>query len=331
MPEKILTGIKASGRIHLGNYLGAIKPSLNLSQSDKVSSYFFIADGHSLTSHPNPVSLKQSIYKVGAAWLACGLNPDKVFFYRQSDISELFELNWILSCVTPKGLMNRAHSYKAKKEENKNLGKKDLDDKIYMGLYNYPILMSADVLLFSPDTVPVGRDQIQHLEMIRDIAGKFNHIYKTDLFALPKAFFEKSAILPGLDGRKMSKSYNNEIPLFLEPNKLYKLIRRIKTDSSPEKQAKDPNSCFIFQIYKEFASSEEIDNMKKLYAKGIGWGAAKDILFYKLKDYFKDKKEIYDHYISQPEELEKILKQGAEKVRTEASVFLTKVKITLGL
>ena len=331
MPKKILTGIKATGRIHLGNYLGAVKPSLNLSRLDKASSYFFIADGHSLTSHPNPVSLKQSIYKVGAAWLACGLNPEKVFFYRQSDISELFELNWILSCVTPKGLMNRAHSYKAKKEENIKLDKKDLDDKIYMGLYNYPILMTADVLLFSPDTVPVGRDQIQHLEMIRDIAGKFNHIYKTDLFALPKAFLKKSAALPGLDGRKMSKSYNNEIPLFLEPNKLHKLIRRIKTDSSPEKQAKDPNSCLIFQIYKGFASSEEIDNMKKLYAEGIGWGAAKDILFYKLKDYFKDKKEIYDHYISRPEELEKILKRGAEKVRAEASGFLTEVKKTLGL
>ena len=327
MSKKILTGIKATGQPHLGNYLGAIKPSLELAQ-DK-SSYFFIADGHSLTSKPKPEDLKESIIEVGAVWLACGLDPEKVFFYRQSDIPELFELNWILSCVTPKGLMNRAHSYKAKKEENRSLGKKDLDDKIDMGLYSYPILMAADILLFSAEEIPVGKDQIQHLEMIRDIAGKFNHIYKTDLFTLPKPFLKEVLVLPGLDGRKMSKSYGNEIPLFSK--KLQKLIRKIKTDSTPEKEPKNPDTCLIFQIYKGFAGLEELENMKKLYSEGISWGEAKDLLFYKLEDFFKDKKDTYEHYKTHPDELEKILKQGAEKIRPIAQSFLQKTKKHLGL
>ena len=326
MPKKILTGIKATGQVHLGNYLGAIKPSLDLSHN--ASSYFFIADGHSLTSKPDPKFLQESITEIGAVWLACGLDPEKSFFYRQSDIPELFELSWILSCITPKGLMNRAHSYKAKKDENKSLGKKDIDDKIDMGLYSYPILMAADILLFSAHEIPVGKDQIQHLEMTRDIAGKFNHIYKKNLFVLPKAFFKEELVLPGLDGRKMSKSYGNEIPLFSK--KLQKLIRKIKTDSTPEKAPKNPDTCLIFQIYKGFANSEEIDKIKTLYAEGISWGDAKDILFYKLEDYFKDKKEIYEHYKTHPEELEKILKQGVEKVRPEASRFLTKIKKHIG-
>ncbi|MBC6415233.1 MAG: tryptophan--tRNA ligase [Bdellovibrionales bacterium] len=328
--KKILTGIKATGQVHLGNYLGAIKPSVELSKSDKISSYLFIADSHALTSHVSFSQLNQSVYEIGATWLACGLNTEKVFFYRQSDIPELFELYWILSCITPKGLMNRAHSYKDRKEKNIKLGKKDLDDKIYMGLYNYPILMSADILLFSPDEVPVGQDQIQHLEMARDIAGKFNHRYKTDLFVLPKAFLRDKSVVLGLDGQKMSKSYNNTIPLFLDSNKLYKLIRKIKTDSSSLQKKKDTNSCLIFQIYKGFASLEEIDTMKKLYAEGIGWGEAKEILFHKLESYFKEKKEIYNFYVSQPKQLDKLLKQGAEKVRVEASSFLKEIKKVLG-
>lgn len=327
MSKKILTGIKATGQVHLGNYLGAIKPSLELSHN--TISYFFIADGHSLTSKPKSKELQDSITEVGAVWLACGLNPEKVFFYRQSDIPELFELSWILSCATPKGLMNRAHSYKAKKDENRRLGKKDLDDKIEMGLYSYPILMAADILLFSAQEVPVGKDQIQHLEMIRDIAGKFNHIYKKELFVLPKAFLKEEFVLPGLDGRKMSKSYGNEIPLFSK--RLQKLIRKIKTDSTPEKDPKNPETCLIFQIYKGFANSEEIEKMKTLYLEGISWGTAKDLLFYKLEEYFKDKKDIYEHYKTHPDELKKILKQGAEKVRPEASSFLKKIKKQIGL
>ena len=331
MLQKILTGIKPTGYIHLGNYIGAVKPSIELSQQDNVSSYLFIADSHSLTIHPSVENLKHSIYQIASAWLACGLDPEKVFFYCQSDIPELFELNWILSCFTPKGLMNRAHSYKAKRDQNLKLGKKDLDDKVNMGLYNYPILMGADILLFSPNLVPVGGDQIQHLEMTRDIAQKFNHIYKTNLFTIPKALVQEEKTLPGLDGQKMSKSYNNEISLFLESKKLQKLVRKIKTDSLLAEEPKDTTNCLIFQIYKNFATPKEIENLKNRYAKGIGWGEAKDILFYKLEDYFKAKKEIYDHYMSQPLELEKILKNGSEKVREEARDFLKQIKKTVGL
>ena len=331
MPKKILTGIKPTGRIHLGNYIGAVKPSLELSRQEDISSYLFIADSHSLTTQLSADDLKHSIHQIASAWLACGLDPKKVFFYRQSDIPELFELNWILSCYTSKGLMNRAHSYKAKRDQNLQQGKKDLDDKVNMGLYNYPILMGADILLFSPDLVPVGGDQIQHLEMTRDIAQKFNHIYKTDLFTIPKALIQEEKTLPGLDGQKMSKSYNNEIPLFLESKKLQKLVRKIKTDSLPAEEPKDTTNCLIFQIYKNFASAEEIKNLKDRYAKGIGWGEAKDILFYKLEDYFKPKKEIYDHYMSQPLELKKILQAGSEKVREEAQNFLKQIKKTVGL
>ena len=330
MLQKILTGIKPTGQIHIGNYVGAIKPSLELSQKDNISSYLFIADSHSLTTHPSTDNLKHSIYQIASAWLACGLDPNKVFFYRQSDIPELFELHWILSCVTPKGLMNRAHSYKAKKDQNLKLGKKDRDDKVNMGLYNYPILMSADILLFSPHLVPVGGDQIQHLEMTRDIAQKFNHIYRSDLFIIPKALVREQKTLPGLDGQKMSKSYNNEIPLFLESKKLQKLIRKIKTDSLPAKEPKDTKNCLIFQIYTHFASSEEIHSLKERYAKGIGWGEAKDILFHKIENYFKPKKEIYDYYMSQPLELEKILKTGSEKIRESAQNFLKQIKKTVG-
>lgn len=328
--KKILTGIKSTGEPHIGNYIGAIRPSLELAKKEDVSSYLFIADSHSLTSNPSPQSLKDSTCKVAASWLACGLDPKETVFYCQSDIPELFELSWILSCVTPKGLMNRAHSYKSKRDQNLQAGKKDLDDKINMGLYNYPILMGADILLFSPEQVPVGQDQIQHLEMIRDIAQKFNRLYNTELLTVPKALVKEEKILPGRDGRKMSKSYNNEIPLFLESKALHKLIKKIKTDSTPPSEPKNTDNCLIFQIYKHFASKEEIQDLKNHYAQGIGWGEAKDILFEKLDSYFKEKKKIYDDYIQQPTKLEKILKQGSEKARAEAQAFLKKIKKSIG-
>ena len=328
---KILTGIKPTGRVHIGNYVGAIQSSLELTNQPKVLSYLFIADSHSLTAQLEPDFLQHSIYQVSATWLACGLNPEKSFFYRQSDIPELFELSWILSCITPKGLMNRSHSYKAKIEENLKRGKRDKDDGVFMGLYSYPILMSADVLLFSPDKVPVGRDQIQHLEMTRDIASKMNHTYKTQLFKLPQALLKEDAVIPGLDGRKMSKSYQNEIPLFLESKKLQALIKKIKTDSLPAHQPKKTEGCSLFQIYKHFADSKEIAELKKLYQDGVGWGTVKDILFDKLNSYFSEKKEIYEEYISQPKKLDKILKQGSEKLKDESQSFLKQVKKTVGL
>ena len=331
MKQRILTGIKPTGEPHIGNYIGAIQPSLELAQQENISTYLFIADSHSLTTNPSPQSLKDSVYKVAACWLACGLDPEKTVFYCQSDIPELFELSWILSCVTPKGLMNRAHSYKSKRSQNEQDGKKDLDDGVNMGLYNYPILMGADILLFSPHQVPVGQDQIQHLEMIRDIAQKFNRTYKKELLNVPKALIRKEKILPGLDGRKMSKSYNNEIPLFLESKTLQKLVRKIKTDSTPVNEPKNHENCLIFKIFEHFASEKEIHDLQENYAKGIGWGEAKDILFEKLEDHFKDKKPIYDHYIQQPLEMEKILQKGCEKARKEVQAFLKEIKKSIGV
>lgn len=333
--KKILTGIKPTGEPHLGNYVGAIRPSLELAKQKNISSYLFIADSHSLTSYSSPEEMKPSLYKVAASWLACGLDPKKTIFYRQSDIPELFELAWILSCVTPKGLMNRAHSYKAKRDQNLQAGKKDLDEGINMGLYNYPILMSADILLFSPDEVPVGKDQKQHLEITRDIAQKVNRIYKKKflekkLFKIPKALIREADILPGIDGRKMSKSYNNEIPLFMESEERQKLIRRIKTDSTPVGAPKESKNCLIFQIYKHFATPKEIQSLEMEYKKGIGWGSAKDILFNKLEAYFKDKKEVYDRYMEKPEELERVLKEGCDKAKIEASESLKEIKSKIG-
>ena len=328
--RRILTGIKASGNPHLGNYIGAIRPALQLAKKPETSAFLFIADSHALTSAPSPAELKESVYKITACWLASGLNPKTSFFYRQSDIPELFELSWILSCHSPKGLMNRAHSYKAIKDKNQQAGKKELDQGVNMGLYSYPILMSADILLFSPEYVPVGKDQLQHLEMARDIAQKFNLIYKTDLLTAPKPLIKDEKPLAGLDGRKMSKSYKNEIPLFLESSRLKKLIRKIKTDSSPAKEPKTTENCLIFETFKHFASKSEIQDLKTRYKAGIGWGEAKDILFETIDTYFKEKKQLYERYIQQKGELEKILKEGGEKVREEARPFLSKIKACAG-
>ena len=331
MKQKILTGIKPTGELHIGNYIGAIKPALDLAKQKNVLVYAFIADSHSLNLNLSSEVLKDSCYKATASWLACGLDPEKTILYRQSDIPELFELTWILSCITPKGLMNRAHAYKAKRDQNSAGGKKDLDEGINMGLYNYPILMGADILLFSAQQVPVGQDQIQHLEMIRDMAQKWNRIYKKELFVIPEALILKEKVVPGLDGRKMSKTYNNSIPLFLESRKRQKLIRRIKTDSTPAEAPKKTETCLIFQLYKHFAGEEEQRTLEKSYAEGISWGQAKDSLFEKIDNYFKEKQKLYDHYMQNPQILDKILKRGQERVRDEAQDFLKKIKTSVGL
>ena len=330
LPQKILTGFKPTGELHLGNYTGAIRPFLRLMESSGVSAFLFIADAHSLTSSPRAEDLRRFILQAASAFLACGLDPKRTVFYRQSDIPELFELNWILSCVTPKGLMNRAHSYKSKRDQNEQTGK-DGDHGVNMGLYNYPVLMSADVLLFSPDCVPVGPDQVQHLEMIRDIVKKFHHIYKKELFAAPKAFFNKQAFLPGLDGRKMSKSYGNEIPLFADSNRQLQLIMKIKTDSAPPTAPKDPDKCLIFSLYRHFADEAELKSLKRRYSQGIGYKEAKNILFEKLQTHLAPKRKIYEERIRQPQEIEKILNQGAEKARAIARPFLKEIKKTIGL
>ena len=331
MKKTILTGIKPTGRPHLGNYIGAIKPSLDLTEEQNVSSYLFIADCHSLTSIHSGNELNEFVKEVACSWLACGLNPEKTVFYLQSDIPELMELNWILACMSPKGLMNRTHSYKAKLADNKTLGKKDLDDGVSMGLFNYPILMAADILLFSATDVPVGGDQMQHLEIARLLAKKFNHIYKTETFILPKPIGKKEHLLPGLDGRKMSKSYNNEIPLFCNSKKLRKLIMKIQTDSIPKESPKDPSQSILFDLYSAFASKEDIQTMKDQYQNGIGWGEVKEILFESLDTLLKDKREIYTHYINHSEEVRNILNMGKEKARCVAKLFMEEIKKIIGV
>jgi len=255
-----LTGIKPTGAPHLGNYLGSIKPALELAKNSNIDAYYFIADYHSLTSVHSGTQLSSDIYDVAATWLACGLDPDKVAIYKQSDIPEILELNWILSCFCAKGLMNRAHAYKAKVSENNNDGR-DLDHGINIGLYCYPVLMAADILILNSDVVPVGADQLQHVEIARDLANAFNHHYG-EIIKLPTAQERGDKLVVGLDGRKMSKSYNNTIPLLVSEKKLRKMIMKIVTDSLPPEAPKDPKNSAIMDLYRMFASASEIKSLE---------------------------------------------------------------------
>ena len=329
MGKRLLTGIKPTGQVHLGNYIGSIRPSLELAEQG-YKSYFLVADYHSLTSVPKAQDVQEMRQDVAACWLACGLDPNKHRIFFQSDIPELLELSWILACMTSKGLMNRAHSYKSKQEINRKAGNKDLDDGINMGLYSYPILMSADILLFSPDIVPVGKDQVQHLEMVRDICKKFNHVYKTELFSFPKAF-NSDKLLLGLDGQKMSKSYNNYVPLFCDSKTLRKTIMKIKTDSLPPKAPKSTSESIIFQIYSQLASKQEISDLDKKYQEGISWGEAKEILYEKIESLVKDKRQEYARLTRHPNELRGILKNHGREVREEIQPFMQKIRKTIGL
>ncbi|HFC30950.1 MAG TPA: tryptophan--tRNA ligase, partial [Oceanospirillales bacterium] len=271
----VLTGITTTGTPHLGNYVGAIKPAIEKSKNQDMQSYFFLADLHALIKCWEPERIAQSTKEIAATWLALGLDTDKAMFYRQSDIPEIPELTWFLTCMCSKGLMNRAHAYKALAQENVEDGAKDPDKGITMGLFSYPILMTADILMFNADEVPVGKDQTQHLEMARDMAGRFNHHFG-EHFTLPKTIVnEDQAVLPGLDGRKMSKSYNNTIPLWLPEKKLRKHIMKIKTNLLEPGEAKDPNDSFVFDIYKAFATKQQTEEFAKKFAEGIAWGTAK--------------------------------------------------------
>ena len=330
MNKIILTGIKPTGRIHLGNYIGAIKPALELANNSEYKAAYFIADYHGLTKIHDGDEMKKLSYMNAATWLALGLDPNKVIFYRQSDIPEIFELNWILACFTSKGLMNRAHTYKTMVETNKE-NHRDIDQGINMGVFSYPILMAADILLFKTETVPVGKDQIQHVEIARDIAESFNHIYG-DTFVLPNYRVQEStSVLPGLDGRKMSKSYNNTIPLFEEPNQLFKLINRIKTDSLPAEAEKNPDQSIIFKLFKEFASPIEIANMRNRFVTGIGWGEAKKELFVVMNQFLEEPREKYNKLMASPKKLDEILHYGAEKAREVSQPFLKEIKRKIGL
>ncbi len=331
MNKKIsLTGIKPTGIPHLGNYLGAIRPALKL--SEEYQARYFIADYHALNSIKSKEILKENTYAVAATWLASGLDPQKDLIYRQSDVPQIFELTSMLMAFTPKGLMNRAHSYKASVANNKEANKDD-DAGINMGLFTYPVLMAADILLFDTDVVPVGKDQIQHIEMTVDIAEVFNKNYKKNLLTIPKAIIDKDEnVIPGLDGRKMSKSYNNTIPLFEKEKKLRKTIMKIKTNSQGIEDSKDPDNCNIFSLYKYFANQDELASLSEKYQKGgMGWGEAKEILFQKINSHLLPIREKYHELMENKEEIEKVLIEGGEKARKIAKEKIKILKEEVGL
>ncbi|MGV3488708.1 MAG: tryptophan--tRNA ligase [Tuberibacillus sp.] len=330
MAQKIvLTGIKPTGDLHIGNYVGAIRPAIELINEPDIQPVYFIADFHALTSMHHREELHSRTYEIAAAWLAFGLDPEKVLFYRQSDIPEIFELNWILSCQTSKGLLNRAHAYKAKVEENVEADR-DPDAGINMGLFNYPVLMAADILMFHTNLVPVGKDQIQHVEIARDIAENFNRTYG-ETFTLPEALVgEDTAVIPGLDGRKMSKSYGNVIPLFEDEKKLRKHIFKIKTDSKLPEEPKDPNDSILVDIFRAFANPEEIADYENKFREGIGYGDAKQILFEQVNRKLEEPRRIYHELVNDKEKLNKLLEIGAEQAREKAHQFMTEVRNKIG-
>ncbi|VAW44163.1 Tryptophanyl-tRNA synthetase, partial [hydrothermal vent metagenome] len=320
-----------TGSPHLGNYVGAIKPAIQRSQDSGVNSYFFLADHHALIKCWEPERIAQSTKEIAATWLALGLDTDKAFFYRQSDIPEISELTWLLTCMTAKGLMNRSHAYKAQVDENSQKGEDDPDKGVTMGLFSYPVLMSADILMFNASEVPVGKDQTQHLEMARDIGARFNHHFG-EHFVMPKTVVDDNvSILPGLDGRKMSKSYNNTIPLWLSEKQLRKHIMKIKTNSLEPGEPKDPDDSFVFNIYKAFATEQQINEMKAEFVNGIAWGAAKQQLFEMINTELKDSREKYESLINNPDIIEAELQKGAVKAREYATPFLAKLKAAVGI
>jgi tryptophanyl-tRNA synthetase len=327
---RVLTGITTTGTPHLGNYVGAIRPTVLASQDTGTDGFYFLADYHALIKCDDPARIQRSTLEIAASWIAAGLDPNKVTFYRQSDIPEIPELTWFLTCVTGKGLLNRAHAYKAAMDKNHEAGK-DTDADVTAGLFMYPVLMGADILMFKAHKVPVGRDQIQHIEMARDMASSFNHLYG-EHFVLPEAVVEESvALLPGLDGRKMSKSYDNTIPLFAPAAQLRKLIMGIVTDSKAPGEPKSTEGSALFQIYQAFASPEETAALAKAYAQGIAWGDAKQMLFERIDREVAPMREKYETLIANPAELDRILLAGADKARRLATPFIRELRHAVGL
>ena len=326
----VLTGITTTGTPHLGNYVGAIKPCIQASHDVDVKSYYFLADYHALVKNQDPKRMRQSTLEIAATWMALGLDTEKAAFYRQSDVPEILELTWILTCSTAKGLMNRAHAYKAAVQENVEAGE-DPDFALTMGLFSYPVLMAADILMFNATHVPVGKDQVQHLEMARDIAQRFNHHYG-EHFVLPKAVVEDHvAVLPGRDGRKMSKSYNNTIPLWLPEKALRKAIMKIVTNSLEPGEPKDPDDSALYAIYAAFASREQRENMRQAYREGIAWGQAKQQTFELINGELMQGRERYDALIEKPEQIEEVLAEGAQKARAFATPFLAGIREATGI
>lgn len=335
--RRILTGITTSGTPHLGNYVGAIRPAIAASRNEAAESFYFLADYHALVKCGDPLRVQRSTLEIAATWLACGLDPERVFFYRQSDIPEIPELTWLLTCVTAKGLLNRAHAYKAAVDANADAGE-DADAGVTAGLYMYPVLMAADILAFGAHEVPVGRDQIQHIEMARDIAQRFNHLHAAELaakgvsFTLPEARIdEQVATLPGLDGRKMSKSYDNTIPLFDPPAKLRNAIMGIVTDSRLPGEPKDTGDSALFAIYRAFATPEETEAMRRAFAEGIGWGEAKQRLFERIESEIAPLRARYEALVADPARIEDLLCEGARKVRERVTPFVAALRWASGI
>ena len=328
--SRILTGITTTGTPHLGNYVGAIKPAILASEHSDTDSFLFLADYHALIKSRDPESIANSSREIAATWLALGLDPDKVTFYRQSDVPQVTELAWVLTCWTAKGLMNRAHAYKAAVQDNEAAGE-DPDYAVTMGLFSYPVLMAADILLFDGEKIPVGKDQIQHVEMARDIAQRFNHHYG-ETFLLPEAVVEDQvAVLQGLDGRKMSKSYGNTIPLFETEKKLRKSINKIKTNLLEPGEPKEPDDSTVFQVWQAFATREKTEEMRQAFADGIAWGEAKKQLFELINAELAEPRDKYNEWMASPSSLEEVLQLGASKAKTSADEKIALVKDKTGL
>lgn len=327
---RVLTGITTTGTPHLGNYVGAIRPAIAASRNASTESFFFLADYHALIKCSDPQLIRQSSKEIAATWLALGLDTEQALFYRQSDIPEITELSWILCCNAAKGLMNRAHAYKAAVQANEEAGE-DPDFAVTMGLFSYPVLMAADILMFNAMKIPVGRDQVQHVEMARDIAQRFNHNFE-DVFTLPEAVIDEDvAILPGTDGRKMSKSYQNTIPLFLPENSLRKAINKIKTNLLEPGEPKDPEDSAVFQLWAAFASTSETERMRQEFENGIAWGEAKKQLFELVNAELAEPRERYTRLMEDPVHIETILQRGAERAREHSASLMKKVREAVGI
>ncbi|MBW8845864.1 MAG: tryptophan--tRNA ligase [Burkholderiales bacterium] len=334
MPQRVLTGITTTGTLHLGNYVGAIRPAIAASRTAGVESFFFMADFHALIKCDEPDRLAHSSRAIAATWLAAGLDAERVVFYRQSDVPEIPELTWLLTCVTAKGQMNRAHAYKAAVDAAVAAGEEP-DANVTMGLFSYPVLMAADILMFNAHKVPVGKDQVQHIEMTRDIAQRFNHLFGQgqELFTLPEAVTDaEMELLPGLDGRKMSKSYDNVIPLFEGGSAALKdAVARIVTDSRLPGEAKDPEGQALVTIYDAFASGEQRAAFRAALRDGLAWGEAKQQLVALIEGQIGPMRERYADLMAHPEQLEGILQAGAAKARAIAVPFLQQLRAAVGL
>jgi len=320
---RVLTGIQSSGEIHLGNILGAIQPGVAMSNDAQNESYYFIADLHSLTTLKDGEQRRKNVLVTAAAWLAFGFDTDRHVFYRQSDLPETCELTWYLNCFTPFPMLANAHSFKDKSE--------NLSD-VNAGLFDYPVLMAADILLYDAEQVPVGKDQRQHLEMTRDIATKVNNHYGEEIFVIPEAVIDdKVMTIPGTDGRKMSKSYGNVINIFLPEKQLRKQVMKVVTDAKSLEEPKDPETCNVFGMYTKLATPEQIEALREKYLAGnFGYGHAKQELFEVIRDNFAEQRRAFDEFMANPELIEKKLQEGAEKARQSAAQVMARVKKHMG-